>query len=354
MMKRGNIKPLTGLLLIVVMALYQAGCSSESQSKDNEDKDSTAAIPVEIAQVSRGDMAAYYTGTTTLEAENEATVVAKVSGIVNELKVEEGDYVKKSEVLAQLEDEQLEIEAQRAKATMEKLENDYKRNKELYDKQLISAEQYDNSRYEYESQKSAYELAKLKLEYSTIRAPISGVISKRSVKVGNMISQNEELFKITDFDPLLAVLHVPEYEMNKLSKGQKAVLQVDAHNGRTFEGYNERISPVVDPETGTFKVTVAMPDKDGMLKPGMFGRIKIVYDTHPNTLMVPKDAVMAEDASESVYVVHDKMAFRRDVNTGYVNGNMIEITNGLQPDEMVVTIGQSSLKDSAMVDIIQP
>lgn len=349
-MKR--IKNIFLMSLIGALAALNYSCSSETQSKDVEDKDSTAAIPVEMASAQRGPISAYYSTTATLEAEEEAMVVAKVRGVVQKLNIEEGDFIQKGQVMAQIEDEQLEIEAAQAKATMDRLYNDYQRNKELYNRKLISAEQYENSKFEYESQKAVYELANLKLKYTQIKAPISGVVSQRMIKVGNMVNTDQEVFKITDFDPLLAVLHVPEHEMSKLRKEQTAVIQADAVKNQTFTGEVLRISPVVNPETGTFKVTVAIKDESGKLKPGMFGRVQIVYDTRENALMIPKEAVMSEDGANSVYVLNNKLVFRRTIETGYVNGSNIEVLQGLQDGDSVVTIGQSSLQDSALVQIV--
>ena len=337
---------------IGLSCVFTSSCSTDTQSKNVSDKDSTAAVPVEVATAQTGDISAYYSSTATLEADEEAMVVAKVRGIVKELKVEEGDMVKSGDLLAKLEDEQLALEAQRAKATMDRLKNELNRKEELYNKNLISAQEFENAKYEYEGQKSAYELAQLQLRYTQITAPIDGVVSERLIKVGNMINADQEVFKVTDFDPLLAVLKVPEHEMDKLRKGQKALLQVDAASGRTFEGEVLRISPTVDPETGTFEVTVSVKDESRILKPGMFGRIRIVYDTRQNALMVPKNAIMNEDGASSVYVISDKLAYRRTVRTGYANGNNIEVIEGLSPADTVVTIGQSSLQDSAMVEVV--
>lgn len=349
-MKR--IKSILLLCLIGSLAILNYSCSSETQSKDVEDKDSTAAIPVEMASAIRGSISAYYSTTATLEAEEEAMVVAKVRGVVQKLNVEEGDFISEGEVMAQIEDEQLEIEASRAKSTMDRLYNDYQRNKELFERKLVSAEQFENSKFEYESQKAAYELANLKLKYTQIKAPISGVVSQRMIKVGNMVNTDQETFKITDFDPLLAVLHVPEHEMSKLRKGQTSLIRVDAVKDKTFTGEVLRISPVVNPETGTFKVTIAIRDESKQLKPGMFGRVRIVYDTRDNALMIPKEAVMNEDGSSSVYVLNDKLVFRRPIETGYANGANIEVLTGLQDGDSVVTIGQSSLQDSALVQVV--
>ena len=334
------------------LSIAVSSCSTESQSKNVSDEDSTSAIPVEIAKAINGDISAYYSSTATLEAENEATVVSKVRGMVTEINVEEGDFVKADEVLAQLEDEQLGLEAERAKATMDRLQNELTRKEELFNKNLISAQEFENAKYEYQAQQSEYQLAQLKIKNSKIRAPISGVISDRLIKVGNMITTDQEVFEVTDFDPLLAVLKVPEHEMSKIQKGQQALLQVDAIKDETFEGKVLRVSPTVDPQTGTFEVTVSIRDESKQLRPGMFGRVRIVYDTHPNALMIPKNAVIEEDGMSSVYVIKNSMAYRQSINTGYSNGDNIEVLEGLAPSDTVVTIGQSSLQDSALVEIV--
>lgn len=340
------------LLILLSVALLNINACTDSNASDENSEDDELVIPVEVSHVNRGDISAYYANTATLEAEQEATIVSKVRGILNEIYVEEGDAVQAGQVIAKLEEDQYRIEVARAKATLDRLYNDYVRNKELFDRNLISAEAYQNAQYEYEAQKSAYELAELNLENTSIKSPISGVISERFVKVGNMIGTDQEVFRVTDFNPLQAILYVPEHEMSKIRKDQVAQIQVDAFPGRIFEGRIERISPVVDSQTGTFKVTVFVNQSEEILRPGMFGRVRIVYDTRQNTRMIPKSAVMSEDFAESVYVIKDSLAFKKEVRTGYTNGLDIEILEGLEDGEIVVTIGQGSLQDSSRVNII--
>ena len=351
-----NTKRLGYYMLAAALTLTSLNACSSGESENNsntEDNDSTLVIPVEAMDVTRGDISAYYSNTATLEAVEEATIVSKIRGIVEEIMVEEGDQVKKGQVLARIEDDQYRIETERAKATMDRLYNDYQRNKELFDKELISVEVYENSRFEYESQKSAYELAQLNLEYSSIKSPISGVISERFIKVGNMIGTDQQVFHVSDFDPIQAIIHIPEHERSKIRKGQRAELSADALPGQTFTGNVERISPIIDPQTGTFKVTVYLTDNRDLLRPGMFGRIKIVYDTRVNTKMIPKSAVMSVDETQSVFVVKDSVAYKKIIRTGYVNGKNIEVIDGLDDGEIVVTTGQGSLTDSTRVNIVK-
>ena len=337
-------------LTLLVLNACNNGSNGNNES---DDTDSTIVIPVEVQDVSRGDISAYYSNTATLEAVGEAEVVSKVRGIVQEIYVEEGDEVQAGQVIAKIEDDQYRIEAERAKATLDRLNNDFNRNKELFQKELISVEVYDNARFVLESQKADYELAQLNYEYTNIKSPITGVISERFVKVGNMIGTDQQMYKVVDFDPIQAVLYVPEHERYKIKKGQGAELIADAIPGRTFTGYVERISPIIDSATGTFKVTVYMDSKQDELRPGMFGRVKIVYDTRLNTKMIPKPAIIAEDETQSVFVIKDSLAFRKQIRTGYVNGFNIEVISGLEDGEVVVTTGQGSLSDSTRVNIVR-
>jgi membrane fusion protein (multidrug efflux system) len=127
---------------------------------------------------------------------------------------------------------------------------------------------------------------------------------------------------------------------------------VDAVPDNVCTGRIERISPVVDPSTGTMKVTIEIDNAEHRLKPGMFTRIDVVYDVRANTLLVPKNAIMAEDRESCVFVVKDSVALRRLVETGYVNTSHTEILRGLEKDDLVVTTGKSSLKDSIKVDVV--
>lgn len=347
-----NLTQWVALVWFGATVIFISSCGTESQSKNVNDEDSTTTVPVEVSSVKNESISAYYSSTTTLEAQEKAMVVAKVSGIITDIQVEEGDEIKAGDVLAQLEDEQLEIEARRAGATMERLNNELDRKQELFKKNLISTQEYENAKYEFEAEQSAYELAQLQIKHSRITAPISGVISERLVKTGNMINADQDVFEVTDFDPLLAVVNVPEHEMNKLQQGQTTLVKVDAVPGETFEGNILRINPTVNPDTGTFKVTVSVRDETQQLKPGMFGRVNIVYDTHTNALQIPKNAVVTEDSESWVYAVSNRVAYRKPVTTGYSNGNNVEILEGLSPADTVVVTGQSSLQDSTLVEVI--
>jgi membrane fusion protein (multidrug efflux system) len=335
-----------------VSILLLAGCQSDQQKESESDEDAAPPVPVETGQPTRGDVYAMYTGTAPIEAYAEADVIAKVHGEVRELLVEEGDEVTKGKVLARLDGDRLRLELSQSKANLNKLQRDFERNVDLKSKGLISEGDFEKIKYEMEALEASFNLASLELDYTQIRAPIDGVIAERYVKLGNTISVGEPAFRVTGLDPLVAYLHVPEREYRHIDAGQPVGIQIDALPGDPIAATVSRVSPIVDPQTGTFKITVEIVDESRRIKPGMFGRISVVYDVHENALQIPRSAIVEETDSLSVFVVEDGLAVRKTVTTGYGNRGMIEIVSGIEDGEQVVTVGQVSLKQDSKVTVI--
>jgi membrane fusion protein (multidrug efflux system) len=295
---------------------------------------------------------AVYTGTAPIEAFADATVIAKVGGEVREILAEEGDDVRRGQVLARLDGDRLRLEKEQAEAQLRKLKGDYQRNVDLKDKGLISEGDFEKIRYEMEALQATFDLASLELDYTEIRAPIDGVVSERIIKLGNTIDVNAETFKVTSLEPLVSYLHVPEREYRRIDPGQAATIEVDALSGVGFDATVARISPVVDPATGTFKITIEVSDDERRLKPGMFGRISIVYDSRANAMLIPRSAVIEEAGESMVWVVVDGKAEKRPIRTGYADAGNIEILDGIREDDEVIVVGQTNLKSGSAVSIV--
>ena len=336
----------------VLSILLLSACQSETSSEAGKDGDETPPVPVETSVPVRGDVYAMYTGTAPIEAYAEANVIAKVAGEVRELLVEEGDEVSKGQVLARLDGERLQLELSESEARLRKLQRDYERNIDLKAKGLISDGDFEKIKYEMEALEAAFNLASLELDYTQIRAPIDGVIAERFVKLGNTISEGDALFKVTSLDPLVAYLHIPEREYRHIDPGQPVGIEIDALGGEPVVAAVSRVSPVVDPQTGTFKITVEIVDETRRIKPGMFGRIGVIYDVHENALQIPRSAIVEDQGAASVFVVDGDRAIRRAVSTGYGNRGMVEITSGLADGEQVVIVGQAGLKQDSRVNVI--
>jgi len=306
--------------LVLLLSSLLIACDGKmnfgnDEDSESEDEKKEIAIPVKTGEVFEGSITAFYPSTTSLESEQEASVVAKVGGIVEKYYVEEGDLVEVGQPLVQLETDRL--------------------------------------KFEFESKQAEYELAKLELTFATVTAPIGGVISKRYVKVGNMITINEPVYHITDFDPLHAIVYVPERELNKIALDQQVRVLVDARIGKLYQGFVKRISPIVDADSGTFKVTIEVSDPDNELKPGMFGRLQIIQAVHDKAMLIEKKAIITEDIVTSVFIVRDGRAFLQEVKTGFINNNQIEILSGLSLGDVIVTTGQNSLKDDSLIEILE-
>lgn len=338
---------------LAITALFLAGCQPGADESDTEsDEDEAAAIPVETATATRGDIFAVYSGTAPIEAFADATVIAKVGGEVREILVEEGDDVSSGAVLARLDGDRLRLEAEQAEANLRKLQRDYQRNVDLKGRGLISEGDFEKIQYEMEALQATFDLSTLELSYTEIRAPIDGVVSERFIKLGNTIDVNAPTFQVTSLEPLISYLHVPEREYRRIDIGQDATIHIDALAGMQFEAIVSRVSPVVDPDTGTFKISIEVSDSSRRLKPGMFGRIDIVYDMHRDAMQIPRSAIVEEAGQSAVYVIEDDVAERRIIRTGYIEGGQIEVLDGLNETEAFVIVGQTTLKNGAKVSII--
>ncbi|MCB1845039.1 MAG: efflux RND transporter periplasmic adaptor subunit, partial [Halioglobus sp.] len=332
--------------------LMLAACKQAPETETASGEPQAAAIPVEVELAGRGDIVSMYSGTAPIEAFAEATVIAKVGGEVREILVEEGDKVRVGQLLARLDGDRLRLAQAQAEANLQKLRRDFQRNQDLKDKSLISTGDFEKIQYEMEALEASYKLASLEVSYTDIRAPIDGVISERFVKKGNTIDVNAKLFQVTSLDPLLAYLHVPEREYRRMARGMPASIQVDALGGARYGASIARISPVVDPSTGTFKITVEVTDPQRRLKPGMFARIGIVSDTHADALQIPRSAIVDEGGETSVFVVDNGLAKRLKVSTGLSANDKVEILNGLNGNEQIIVVGQAGLRDGTRVQAI--
>ncbi len=373
------------LVPVLVAAIALASCGGD---KGKDQAAAATSVPVEVATASHESITANYSGTATLEAIGEAQVVAKTSGIVLQLLVEEGTHVEKGQLLARLDDDLARNKLAQASATLKKAQAAYDKADKGFALKITPKADYDSMKYDLEAQKAIVDGAQLDLSYTRIVAPISGVIAKRSIKLGNLVQTNQALFQIVDLEPLQAVLNVPERDLDTLKAGQPVHMSVDALGSRAFDGAIARIAPVVDAASGTFRVTCEFRDSTRTLKPGMFGRIEVAYDQRHDALVVPRNAIVEEDGESSVFVVEpappkaaadkgkdagkDKpkagevaaaeagkaeapgfVAKRRIVKTGYAEGDRIEIRDGLADGDRVITIGRNAVREGTEVRVLE-
>ncbi len=355
------------LALIIGFSLMLTACNNgnatddnaktedSADSKDDKDtkkKDEKPPVPVEVVIVARGDIQQTYRTITTLEAEQDAQVVARSTGLLQEILVEEGDHVEKGQIMAQLDVELLSLEVAQLNATSKKLKKELERQQSLFKRKLASRDSLDKAKFEYQSQSAQLRLSKLKLNYASIRAPISGIVTERLVKQGNLIKNNDILFRVVDPSSLEAILYLPEKELSNIRKNQTILLSVDALNNKVIQGSIERIRPSIDTSTGTFRVVAKLSNAELLLRSGMFGKVEVVFDVHPNTLLLEQQAVITQDNRSHVFVVNDGKAIQTPIKIGFRHDGVLEVLEGLNEADQVITTGQQILKHEARVEII--
>ncbi len=344
----------TALACVLILSGCQQGESVDEDTAEEAaaEEEEAPPIPVETGTPLRGDILAVYTGTAPIEAYAEADIIAKVDGEIRALHVEEGDMVSENQILATLDGDRLRLELSESKARLQKLQRDFERNEDLQSKGLISEGDFEKIQYDLQALQASYNLASLELDYTQIRATIGGVISQRHVKLGNTIKTGDPVYRVTSLDPLVAYMYVPEREFRQIAAGQPVHIDIDALPGPAIQSTVTRVSPIVDPETGTFKITIEIHDDQRRIKPGMFGRMSIVFDMHAEVLQVPRSAIIDRAGELSVFVVEDGVGIRRTIQTGFSSAGMVEVTQGLSDGESVITIGHVGLKNEAKVVVI--
>ncbi|MCL1100117.1 efflux RND transporter periplasmic adaptor subunit [Shewanella saliphila] len=349
-MDRFNSMKKLAIPFLCIAAL--SACSGETEQVKEEEK---FAIPVETALVETGNVSSFYSTTATLEAPEESHVMSRIAGIVELINVEEGDRVTKGQVLAVIDAKRQRYDFNRSEAEVQIIEQELNRLNKMSNKEFISQDAMAKLEFNLQAAKAQRDLAELQVKESQITSPIDGVIAARHIKLGNMAKEFQELFYVVNQDQLHGILHLPEQQLASLRIGQHAsIIQQQSNHTAAIDAKVLRISPIVDAQSGTFKVTLAVPNQDAALKAGMFTRVELKYDTHQNVLTVPYNALINQDNTQALYVINDTIAERREVSLGYRENNTVEILSGVSAGEQIVIRGQQNLKDQSLVEIITP
>lgn len=336
------------IILPIMLAALLSACGAEEEVKEEE----KYAVPVETATVIQGDVSSFYSTTATLEAPEEAKVVTRVAGLIQSISVEEGDRVTKGQLLAVIDSKRQKFDLDRSQAEVEIIEQELNRLKKISNKEFFSADSMAKLEYNLQAAIAKRDLAALYVQESMIRSPIDGVIATRFVKSGNMAKEFDELFYIVNQDELYGIVHLPEQQLQHLRLGQDAQIFANKHTKDTTHATVLRISPIVDAQSGTFKVTLSVPNQKATLKAGMFTRVELRYDTHNDVITVPYNALVNQDNEFALYVIDGSNANRRTVTLGYREADTVEVVAGIEPGEQIVIRGHQNLKDQSLVEVI--
>jgi len=346
---------LAGLLLPAAALLLPACVAEDTNAKTWEhgatvdENRKEEAVPVEVATLGRGGIEAVLRFSSNLEAERDVQVFAEAPRRVTELLVEEGKSVRRGQVLLRLQDDEQRSAVAKAEIDLKQRKRDFERHKDLFAQQLVTEQLYNDAAFAVEQAQIALDDARRALSYTEVKAPIAGIVTERMVNLGDHVTVNQQLFRIVDFDSIVARIYVPEKELKALAVGQQARLRADALGGVRFRGEIDRISPIVDPATGTLKVTVATPRQEG-LRPGMYVEVELVTAVHDQALLLPKRALVYDNDQAFVFRLGaERRVERLRVAPQLEDAENVEPLEGLAEGDQVVVAGQSGLKDGGLV-----
>ena len=369
--------------------------SEPEKSGGNLSLGSDGAIPVAIEVAARGSIVHSLMSTANLRARREVEVATQAAGIVTGVSVEEGDFVRSGQLLCSLDDRDLRIDLeltqQRLAQTRIQLEaagirNDQtttrlankraelERNEEALAQGLlaeseVAVQRHDiqdlehevravestvrESRYRIEELESEIEKVELQISQTAVTAPFSGRITERTVELGQSVRVGEKLYKLGAFRPLFADVFLPEQDSRQARAGQPVRVRLGMGEDETAYGKVERVSPVVDEETGTVKVTARFDPPSAAFRPGAFVRVEIDTDIHHDAVLIPKQAVMEEDGLLYVAVVGEGGVARRSrIELGYQDESRIEVISGVVEGDAIVVAGQGNLKDGDRTRVV--
>jgi len=323
----------------------------EGEGKDDgeDEKEKETPVPVEVVALARGSIQSAIRATANLEAENEVMVFSQAARLIRELWVEEGDRVEKNEILIRLQDDEQRSALAKVESQYAKAARDYERMERLHKKDLIADEVFNNATYDVEQLKLGLEDAKRNLTYTEVRAPISGTITARQVQVGDQITIGQHLFDLVDFDSIVARIYIPEKELPRLAVDQTARVTTQGAGRRSHRGHVVRISPVVDPQTGTVKVTVGFDRTEG-IRPGMYVDVNLITEIHRNTLLVPKRALVYDQDQVFVYRLGEERRVERLLlEPALEDSEYVMPAGGFEAGDEIVVAGQAGLKNQSLV-----
>ena len=384
------------------MLVAVIGCGGGGSRPGASEEPADAAPPdpitvVEVAVAGPGSVAEVLVASAVVESEASAMLVPEATGVVREIRKDEGDVVRRGDVLAVLDNVTLGTGAARASAEVTRLQQQLDEARELANRGAVSAREVEDLEYQLRSAQLSSTEARRSFGSTRITAPFAGVVAMRDVRVGELATSAQAAFQVVDPARLRVVASIPERDLGRVSLEQPVRL-VSAYDSSVWaSGRVQRLSPVVDANTGTFRATVGV-DEPARLRPGQFVSVQIEVDRHDDVLVVPKPAVVYEDGVPVVYAVIDApdepeedaeedetpssrrwwpfgggaadeatdeeapdeeegprlVAERRLVNVLLADEEWAEVERGVQVGDRVVVVGQSHLRDGGRVRVAEP
>ena len=359
--------PLVGLVALGAYAYYQnhgpaplpgeapkGTAARDAGAKAPAGPPAGAPVAIEVAAVKTTRLQEDAAAIGTLRSNESVVVRPEISGRISQINFVEGRPVEKGQLLVALDASVNAAEVQQAKANLALAETNFKRTTELEREKFVSPNAKDQALNVLRVAQATLALADARLARTEIRAPFAGVIGIRQVSVGDYVKEGQDLVTLEDISSLKVDFRLPELLLADLKRGQTVEVASDALPGRTYAATLDAIDPLVDQNGRALILRARLRNTEGQLRPGMFVRTRVILAERPRALTVPEEALMPVGADQYVFRVTADKAARVKVKIGLRRDAQVEITEGLQAGDVVVTAGQLKLRDGATVRIGGP
>jgi membrane fusion protein (multidrug efflux system) len=315
----------------------------------------TRPSPVEIATVTKGTLSRTSTVSGILQPLRTVGVNSQMSGALLSVNVEEGDYVREGQTLAQIDAREIDAQVKSAAAALDLAESTAKRSDELWRQRIITVQEYERDRAALASAQASLEQLKTRLGYATIRSPIAGVVTEKRLQAGDIVAPQTRLFTVADMSTLVSRVMVSELEVPLMKPGATVDVTVDALGGARVPGRIRRVFPSADSVTRLVPVEVALTGSAlNQLRPGYTIRSTFRLGSRNDALLIPTRAVMGPAGARTVVIVRQGKSERRIVRVGPDIDGTTEVIEGLAAGDTVIVAGQALLRDGSTVRIVPP
>jgi membrane fusion protein (multidrug efflux system) len=281
------------------------------------------------------------------------SLMAKLNGSITKVLVQEGDHVKKGDIIALIEDDDFRIALERAEATYDLAKSEYARDKSIHAKGVIPTATLDINRNNLQTAKSDYENAKLLFSRTSVTSPMDGIIRRMDAKVGLQLSIGDPIAEILAIDRMKAVVGIPESDVTAVRELENVDLTVQALGDRIITGKKHFLSPSPDSAARLYNLELEIDNSGGEVLAGMFIRADIVKKQIDETLAVPFYSVISRNEEQYVFIEEEGVAKKRKVKLGIMEKWMVQITAGLNPGDSLLIEGHRDVEDSQNVKIIK-
>jgi membrane fusion protein, multidrug efflux system len=307
------------------------------------------ALPVEVAMARTDTVRDEIAATGQIEAVQSIDLRPEVDGRIVEIVIHEGQEVDQGTPLFKVDDAQLKAQVAQLEAQRDLAQQGLTRTKELAQQNASSAADLEQAEATARSAQAQYDLQRIRLERTTVRAPFGGVVGQRYVSLGDYVTTDTKLVSLQTVNPQRAAFQVPERFARLLRPGQRVTFGVAAIAGREFTGEVDFVDPVVQLPGRTILVKARVPNAQRLLQPGMFIEARLVTAVRPNAVVVPEEAVVPAEGSNALWAVVDGKADHRLVTLGVRRPGFVEVTSGVKAGEHVVVGGLELLAPGAPV-----